>query len=72
MNFFDSAQLNENQIERNHFAVLALQKSLADFDAQLSYFTRYASVHFFPDPVGDLMFNGTATDVFRGSLVNGI
>jgi opacity protein-like surface antigen len=69
---FNSAQLNENQIERNYFTVLALQKTLGDVDAQLSYFTRYSSVHFTPDPVGDLMFNGTATDVFRGSQVNGV
>jgi outer membrane receptor protein involved in Fe transport/opacity protein-like surface antigen len=69
---FDSAQLNENQIERNYFTVLALQKSVADVDLQLSYFTRYSSVHFTPDPIGDLMFNGAATDVFRGSTTNGI
>jgi len=69
---FDSSKLNENQIERNYFTVLALQKSIGDFDAQLSYFTRYSSVHFTPDPIGDLMFNGTATDVFRGSTTNGV
>ncbi|PWT90625.1 MAG: hypothetical protein C5B56_05120, partial [Proteobacteria bacterium] len=43
-----------------------------DFDAQLSYFTRYSSVRFTPDLIGDLMFNGTATNVFRGSQVNGV
>src|SRR5207244_4686858 len=69
---FDSAKLNENQTERNYFTVLALQKSVGDFDAQLSYFTRYSSVHFMPDWVAALMFNGIATDVFRGSTVNGV
>ena len=29
-------------------------------------------VHFVPDPVGDLMFNNIATDVFRSTFVNGL
>ena len=69
---FNSSLLNENQIEQNRFAVVTLQKKVADLDAQLSYFTRYSTVHFTPDPLGDLMFNGVATDVFRGSMVHGI
>jgi len=69
---FDSSKLNENQIERYYFTVLALQKSVGDVDTQLSYFTRYASVHFTPDYLGDLMFNGIATDVYRRSETNGI
>jgi opacity protein-like surface antigen len=69
---FDSAQLNENQVERYKFGVLALQKSVNDVDLQLAYFTRSSTVQFTPDPVGDLMFNGVATNVFRGSVVNGV
>ncbi len=69
---FDSSMMNENQTERYSFGVLALQKSVADVDLQLSYFTRSASVHFVPDVVGDLMFNGLASDVFRTSTVHGI
>jgi hypothetical protein len=69
---FDSANINENQTERYQFGVLALQKSVANIDLQLSYFSRSSSVHFTPDPVADLMFNGVATDVTRKSLLNGI
>ena len=69
---FNSSLLNENQIEQTQFAVATLQKKAGDLDAQLSYFTRYAKVHFTPDPLGDLMFNGVATDVFRGSTANGV
>jgi outer membrane receptor protein involved in Fe transport len=69
---FDSSLLNENQIEQNHFAVLALQKSYGNLDVQYSYFSQYSSVHFKPDPIGDLMFNGVATDVFRSGFTNGI
>ena len=43
-----------------------------DFDFQLSYFNRYSSLHFMPDPIGDLVFNGVASDVYRQSFINGI
>jgi len=69
---FDSSKLNENQVEHYKFAVLALQKSVDNVDFQLSYFNRAASVHYLPDPLGDLMFNGVASDVYRASVVNGI
>ena len=68
---FDSSLLNENQIERNTFAVAAAQRSINGADAQFSYFTRYSSVHFTPDPIGDLVFNDAASDVYRSSVSNG-
>jgi outer membrane receptor protein involved in Fe transport len=68
----DSALVNENQIERNYFGVVAMQKKVNDIDLQLAYFTRYSSVHFVPDLIGDLAFNGVASDVYRNSFVNGI
>ena len=70
--FFPSAQLNETQAESYKFGVVALQKSVADVDLQLAYFTRTSTIQFTPDLVGDLMFNGVASNVFRGSVVNGI
>ena len=69
---FDSALLNERQKEFNQFNVLAYQKSADGFDYQLSYFNRYSSLHFLPDTIGDLVFNGVASDVYRQSFVNGI
>ena len=60
---FNSAQLNENQIEDTQYAVLALQRSVNGFDGQLSYFTRYNKLHFTPDPIGDLLFNGIASNI---------
>jgi outer membrane receptor protein involved in Fe transport len=72
INTFDSTQLNEQQYERNHFGVIAYQRSAGDVDMQLSYFTRYSSLHFVPDPLGDLLLNGVASDVFRSSYVNGL
>ena len=69
---FDSAFLNEHQNEFNQFNVLAYQKSVEDIDYQVSYFNRYSQLHFFPDPIGDLVFNGVSSDVYRQSFVNGI
>ena len=69
---FDSALLNQRQNEFNQFNVLAYQKSADGLDYQLSYFNRYSQLHFIPDPIGDLVFNGVASDVYRRSNVQGI
>ena len=69
---FNSALLNENQLEQNYYGVAALQRSINGADVQLSYFTRYSSVHFTPDPIGDLVFNGVASNVFRSDFANGV
>ena len=69
---FNSTKLNETQLEQNYFGILAFQQSTGFADYQFSYFSRYASVHYMPDPVGDLIFNGISTDVTRTSFLNGI
>ena len=69
---FNSAVLNENQVEKTQFSVLSVQKSIDGFDGQLSYFTRYNELRFTPDPVGDLLINGIASNVGRISYTNGI
>lgn len=72
VSWFDSGKLNENQVERTFYNVLALSKSTAELDAQLSYFSRYSTVHYVPDAIGDLVFNGVASEVYRAGLVNGL
>jgi len=62
---FNSADLNENQDERNYYGVLAYQKSAGDLNFQVATYGRYSGVHFLPDPTGDLRFDGAATDVNR-------
>ena len=69
---FNSTFLNEHQNEFNQFNVVAYQKSAEDIDYQISYFNRYSLLHFYPDPIGDLVFNGVASNVYRQSYVNGI
>ncbi|MGB8516366.1 MAG: TonB-dependent receptor [Gallionella sp.] len=69
----NSATLNDNQREVNRFAVTSLQSSLNDnIDYQVSLFSRYSSVHYTPDVIGNLAFNGVAADVFRSSSSSGI
>ena len=69
---FNSAFLNEHQNEFNQFNVVAYQKSAGDLDYQIAYFNRYSQLHFYPDPIGDLVFNGVSSDVYRQSVINGI
>ncbi len=52
--------------------MIAWQKTIGPLDNQISYFQRYSTLHFTPDPVGDLVFNGVASDVSRVSLINGL
>ncbi|URL58867.1 TonB-dependent receptor [Luteibacter flocculans] len=62
---FDSAQLNERQQEKTRFGVLSLQGKLGETAYQVSAGQRYSSLAFTPDDIGDLMFNGVASDVQR-------
>jgi len=62
---FDSARLDENQNEQNYFGVITYQKTAGDLNYQVSALARASSVHFTPDPAGDLYFNGVASDVER-------
>ena len=54
---FNSENLNENEYDSYVFNILALQTKGENYDTQLSFFNRYASVHFVPDVFGDLVFN---------------
>lgn len=70
---YDSATLNDNQREVNRFAIASVQSSPSDsFDYQAALFTRYSSVHYVPDIIGDLAFNGVASEVFRSSASSGL
>jgi outer membrane receptor protein involved in Fe transport len=69
---FDSTQLNENQRESNGYAVLAFQKTFSSASVQAVAFTRSSRLHFTPDPIGDLIFNGVASDVNREILSHGL
>jgi outer membrane receptor protein involved in Fe transport len=52
--------------------VLSWQKSIGPLDLQVSAFSRYSSLNFIPDPIGDLQYNGVASSVFRSSFLGGL
>ncbi|HUC83584.1 MAG TPA: TonB-dependent receptor, partial [Candidatus Acidoferrales bacterium] len=69
---FDSSNLNEQQREQNYYGVVTYQKSVGDFNGQVSAFGRASGVHFRPDEIGDLYFNGVASDVERDLYSEGL
>ncbi|HXD35318.1 MAG TPA: TonB-dependent receptor, partial [Rhodanobacter sp.] len=64
---FDSANLDERQRENTRFGVLALQGKLGATDYQVSVGQRYSRLAYAPDRIGELMFNGVASDVTRSN-----
>ena len=70
---FSSSNLNQNQTEINNYGIVSLQGSLSDkFDYQVAAYARKSSVEYFPDPVGDLVFNGLSAHIYRSSLTTGL
>jgi outer membrane receptor protein involved in Fe transport len=70
---FDSAGLRSRQWERTWYGTVAVQKAVtADIDVQVAPFIRYSSIHYTPDPVNELAFNGVASDVLRSSFAGGL
>ncbi|MGO9808801.1 MAG: TonB-dependent receptor [Rhodomicrobium sp.] len=68
---YNSSSLNENEYDRFIYDIAVLQTKSGAWDSQLSVFYRYANVHFVPDLLGDLVFNGVASDVTRESNLYG-
>jgi len=52
---FNSARLDENQAETNSYEILTYQEKADDLSFQASIFSRYSSILFRPDNVGDLI-----------------
>lgn len=70
---FDSINLNDQQFERNEFLVLSIQKSVNDnINYQTSIFTNYSTTHYLPDTIGNLYFNGVASNVLKSSETTGL
>ena len=65
-----SAQLDERQREINRFLVLSLQKSVGDLNYQLSAFHQHSELHYTPDPLGDLIYTGVASDTLRANAAS--
>ncbi len=68
---FNSANLTQHQREITDFGILSVQKQWGALDVQSSVFTRYSSLYYTPDPVGDLLFDGLAQTAARSVLSTG-
>ncbi len=69
---YPSEDLNENQRESNRFSVLALQGNQADWTYSFAYFNRLLTTNYLPDPVGDLVYQGVAANVYESSFLHGL
>jgi outer membrane receptor protein involved in Fe transport len=68
-----SENLDARQDEKNSFQVLSYQGAVGrNADYQVSLFHRYTDVHYQPDPVGDLVFNGIAAQILRKNEAYGV
>ncbi|GLQ86595.1 TonB-dependent receptor [Dyella flagellata] len=63
---FNSTLLNERQNEQTRFSTLALQGKLGATSYQVSLGQRYSGLQYYPDDIGDLMFNGVAGQITQG------
>jgi len=69
----DSALLDARQQEQNSFEALSYQGAdRKNLTFQVSLFHRHTTVHYSPDPVGDLVFNGIAADIHRTDEETGL
>jgi outer membrane receptor protein involved in Fe transport len=63
---FNSANLDERQDEQTRFANIALQGKFGETAYQISVGQRYSALQYYPDDIGDLMFNGVAGQINQG------
>jgi len=68
----NSATVNDNQNQQDYYGVISYQKTVDQLSYQVSGFTRYGQIHFTPDPVDDLIFQGLASEITNGFLTNGV
>ena len=69
---FLSNMLNENQREVTQFGAVSLQHSAGPLSVQTSLITRYSSLNFSPDPLGDLLFNGISEQAYKRDVAYGL
>ena len=68
---FLSNDLNETQHELAEYAIVSWQHSEGALDWQTSLSARYTSLHFEPDWIGDVLYNGIAQDAFKSDTAVG-
>jgi outer membrane receptor protein involved in Fe transport len=62
---FPSEALDERQTEITHYAIVSFQHVHGELSLQSSLSARYSSLTFFPDELGDLLYNGISQNAFK-------
>jgi len=62
---YPSQNLNENQREITQFGILSWQHSDGPLDTHTALISRYSSLTFQPDALGDLLFNGISQQAYK-------
>ncbi|UVA77294.1 TonB-dependent receptor [Pandoraea commovens] len=69
----DSSGLDAHQRELTDFQVLSWQSHVSPkLDTQISLFHRTSRVDYTPDPIGDLVYNGVASNITRRNEAYGV
>jgi outer membrane receptor protein involved in Fe transport len=72
VSYYPPLAINDNQLDGTFYGIVALQGSLnSAMDYQLAVFTRYFQTNFYPDPIGDLIYQGVSTRLLDSSFANG-
>ncbi|MDE2140206.1 MAG: TonB-dependent receptor [Gammaproteobacteria bacterium] len=69
---YPSAELNETQRDLDDYGIVSLQGIQDALNYQVALFSRYSSIDYRPDPIGDLIYNGVAAQVFRRNIATGV
>lgn len=66
-----SSAINSGLNQQDYYGVLALNGALGpNWDYQLAYSAHYNRQTFYPDPIGDLIYQGISSNVFTSNLSN--
>jgi len=65
---FPSQNIDENQREITQLAILGWQHSDGPLDMHTALISRYSSLNFQPDPLGDLLFTGVSQQAYKRNV----
>jgi outer membrane receptor protein involved in Fe transport len=69
---FPSQNLNQKQREITHFGIVSFLHSQGALDFQVSAITRYSSLTYTPDVLGELLYNGIAQFAYKRDVAYGL
>lgn len=68
---YPSSAINSGLNQQDYYGVFAINGALSSSaDYQLAYSVHYNSQSFYPDPIGDLIYQGVSSNVFTSDLSN--